>query len=93
MKVFGLTHKGHRANNEDSYCIAEFDELSLLVVADGLGGCEAGEVASDLAVRVIRETVKDLAGTIDGVDLLDKAIREANIKIIPIVDDDEYEKF
>ena len=45
IKVFGDTHPGMvRENNEDAYGI--FPELSLYVVADGLGGHAGGEVAS-----------------------------------------------
>jgi len=42
-----------RRENEDSFCLAP--ELGLYVVADGMGGHAAGEVASRLAVRTIRE--------------------------------------
>lgn len=47
-----------RANNEDSYASAWLADGSLfLVVADGMGGHEAGEVASGLAVQVIEEVM------------------------------------
>ncbi|HHM04258.1 MAG TPA: serine/threonine-protein phosphatase [Gammaproteobacteria bacterium] len=56
------THAGlHRNNNEDSYCLDE--ALGLFLVADGMGGHTAGEVASRTAVAVIRDTVKKHAGT------------------------------
>jgi protein phosphatase len=47
-----------RSNNEDSFGKAWLDDGSLFVmVADGMGGHEAGEVASGLAVRVVEEVV------------------------------------
>ncbi len=50
----GATDVGRRRKqNEDSLLLDE--ELGLLIVADGMGGHEAGEVASTMAVRSIRE--------------------------------------
>lgn len=55
------THVGRvRTNNEDA--LAEDRDLGLLVLADGMGGHQAGEVASDLAVRSIVEVVRNGAG-------------------------------
>lgn len=42
-----------RSLNED--CIATADELGLLVLADGMGGYQSGDVASRLAVHIIVE--------------------------------------
>lgn len=42
-----------RANNEDEFYLDE--KLGLLVVADGMGGHASGEIASKLAVNVIRD--------------------------------------
>ncbi|MCB9686966.1 MAG: serine/threonine-protein phosphatase [Alphaproteobacteria bacterium] len=47
-----------RTNNEDSHGHAWLPDGSLfVVVADGMGGHEAGEVASGLAVQVLEEVV------------------------------------
>ena len=53
----GLTDVGRvRKHNEDSYL--NDDELGLYVVADGLGGHAAGEVASEEAVYQVRAWVR-----------------------------------
>jgi protein phosphatase len=66
MKIlsFGATDPGKkRANNEDAYLVN--DELRLYAVADGVGGSEAGEVASRIAVDTIAEVMPDLLGDAD----------------------------
>lgn len=51
------THTGRvRTNNEDS--VAEAPELGLIVLADGMGGHNAGEVASSIAVHATVEVVR-----------------------------------
>lgn len=54
---YALSHTGNvRTNNEDAFC--REPELGLWVVADGMGGHEAGEVASAIAIKSIVSKVR-----------------------------------
>ena len=49
---------GNKANNEDSAIAMKHPkvpEFKLIAVADGLGGCEVGEVASSIAIEKLRD--------------------------------------
>lgn len=85
MKAIGCTHPGPRTHNEDSHGIFELDDILLLIVADGLGGHNAGEVASNLAVKVIQGTIKKHHGSTDDHNkILVKAIEKANREIFDL---------
>ncbi len=60
LRAYGITDRGRtRPVNEDCFAIDE--RLRLLVVADGMGGHNGGEVAARLAVDSVVEFVRDRA--------------------------------
>ena len=92
LEMFSLTHPGMvRSHNEDS--VACDSAVGLAVLADGMGGYNAGEVASGIAISVVTTevaqglentspTVKDdETGDDYGVLLLRDNIQRANASI------------
>ena len=55
FRAYGVTERGRvRPTNED--CFGIIPELPLCIVADGMGGHNAGEVAARLAVEAMSTT-------------------------------------
>src|ERR687891_1844906 len=77
-----LTDRGlnpKRPLNEDSF-LAD-SERFIFAVADGVGGAEAGEVASQTAIEVLDEAFRHQTNGTDIEDLMELAIQRANASI------------
>jgi serine/threonine protein phosphatase PrpC len=80
VRAFGGTHKGRvRSGNEDSYLVGD----TVHAVADGMGGHQAGEIASDAALEPLRALdVSALDGPDEVTEALATAVREANTLVV-----------
>lgn len=72
------TAVGGRQNNEDALIISQRDSAALYVVADGLGGHDSGELASEIAVNEIKAIFDAIPDAFDPT----VAIQSANEKIL-----------
>jgi protein phosphatase len=94
VRADALTDVGMvREHNEDAVLtfecrrdsLVEPAQIFLYVVADGMGGAEAGEVASAIAVAAIRNYVEDKLATAGAGDvraIVQQALEHANSKIL-----------
>ena len=72
-----------RSGNEDNFAVNAGGDRGLFVVADGMGGHAAGEVASEMAVQIIElelASIKDLEEKASA-DRVMEALRKANRNI------------
>src|SRR5713226_6316590 len=83
----GLNEK--RPLNEDSF-LADAAR-GIFAVADGVGGAEAGEVASQTAIEVLDEAFRHQVDGADIEDLMELAIQRANASIHQMAQD--HKKF
>lgn len=79
----GLSEK--RPHNEDSFL--KMPECGLFAVADGVGGAQAGEVASQMAMEILQEAFNNLNEGGDAEDLMRRAIERANEAIFQMSND------
>ena len=87
MQYSMKTDKGKvRESNQDGYFVTAFDDSSCFaVVCDGMGGMNGGDIASDMAVKIISE--RFVAGWRQGIsfssvkNLITTAVSAANICI------------
>src|SRR5689334_20485997 len=71
-----------RSGNEDNFEVDASRDRGMFIVADGMGGHAAGEVASEMAVQTVKReligVLKDLEGDAAAVQKLTDALRKAN---------------
>ncbi len=76
----------YRENNEDAIDVKQFPEMTLCMVADGMGGQAAGEIASRRATEVVpRELKKNVAkaGDVNEIkQVIRRSIVQANDEIM-----------
>ena len=70
----GLSEK--RPENEDSFIA--IDASGLYAVADGVGGAQAGDVASQMAVEILGEAFTHYGDSVDPEDIMQVALERAN---------------
>jgi serine/threonine protein phosphatase PrpC len=73
----GLSEK--RPQNEDSFL--ELSEKGVFAVADGVGGAQAGDVASQMAVEILGEAFINSRPNSDAEEVMKSAIEQANSAI------------
>ena len=79
LEAFGLSDPGCvRKNNEDYFLLAP--EMGLYIVADGMGGAQAGERASKLAVETVAKFMR--AQQARNAETLGMAFQEANRRVM-----------
>lgn len=85
MKAYAVTDIGLvRTNNQDyafaqTECVGSFPNL--FVVADGMGGHKAGDLASRIATETVVETVSEKSGS-NTIQIMVNAIHAANAHVI-----------
>lgn len=76
----------YRENNEDAIEVKQFPDMTIAIVADGMGGQAAGEIASKRAIEVIpRELRKNISAGLTNDQIkttIRKAIVQANEEIM-----------
>ncbi len=82
MIYFAKTHKGNvRKLNEDAVYIPENDDGDFAILADGMGGHNAGDVASSLVVNTVKAFFDNFEPDLITDEIVKEALDEANTLI------------
>jgi serine/threonine protein phosphatase PrpC len=75
VRAVGYTDVGQRSHNEDFFLVNE--DIGLMLVADGVGGHQAGEVASALTCQVLEREVAAGASLATGIKAANHEVFQA----------------
>src|SRR5205823_8270388 len=70
----------YRENNEDAIDVKQFPDLTICIVADGMGGQQAGEIASKQAIDVIPRELRKSLNASSGGDAVKTNIKHAIVQ-------------
>jgi len=88
MGIVALSDKGRvRSHNEDYYFVPDGKKLcdNIMMVADGMGGHNAGDVASYIAVNAVVDYISQHKNeNITSADLLLAAVKKANARVLEL---------
>ena len=83
MNTYSITDVGRvRSMNQDRYSNYFHPRFSLLLLADGMGGHNAGEVAASIAIEACRTYFMNDKGRDDYETLLTEAVQAANLAVM-----------
>ncbi len=92
MKSFSKTDVGIKRTVNQDFVFSTNEQIgnleNLYIVADGMGGHKAGDLASRLAVELICEEIAD-SDKINPLELLKHSVTVANAEIVKRANDDE----
>lgn len=93
METVGVTHVGNvRTVNEDTLMIECSNDPKYMLVADGMGGHAAGEIASKTAAQSIKDYINGLKETKLSEQQIRDAVEYANSKLLEDMQDNEQHK-
>jgi protein phosphatase len=97
LTAVGQSHTGkRRTQNEDRYAIRAYQvedgqDAMLIIVADGIGGHQAGEIAAQHTVDTIESSLSSFSGG-DPLPVIEKAIIEAGRVVADAASDDTQQE-
>ncbi|MEH6584236.1 MAG: protein phosphatase 2C domain-containing protein [Halioglobus sp.] len=75
VRAFGFTAVGQRDHNEDALLVNQ--DIGLMVVADGVGGHQAGEVASELTCQVLAREIAEGSSLPEAIKVANRDVFDA----------------